>query len=1014
MKPLGIAKGLFVCGVSMASESIGTARVDIVVNTDDLQTGIEAAKRQMRGFEGASDSVKQELERMTAAQRRNAEQMLRQINTLQLGKEGMAAFRIETRTTGEVQKFLREQLAATSAAAQKTGNQFAMSQKQMDAALRGVPAQFTDIVVSLQGGQNPLTVFLQQGGQLKDMFNGAGNAAKALGGYVLSLVNPFTVAAAAVVGLGFAMAKAEATLRTEMSWQAYADATGRGVELSTQAMKKLRAEMALLPGVSKAMASSVIGDLAGMRDLSTASIQGIALAAADVAVIMRSDVPSAAKALGKALSDPEKGVTELNSVLRVFSAEQIASVQAMVEMGDKAGAQAAMLEVLHKATSGLAQQGLTPLQKATNDFGNSWDTAMVAMSNGGPLQTANELMAGLVSRTAEAVDWLRQLRLPPWLEAQFKGGLNGALYNAITGGVKASANTGGATGSWGENTGGATGSWGAPEVSEEAKAWNLQIEALRKSTDGYKATSAVMTELKGHSKELSDALQTLKNRGEGGSDLAKRLQANLDGVNERLAEMKKRGSAGAARIASADLSADIADIQSRYRQLTGSQSNAERIFEAQRQAGLVKEGEYFSKKREFLQENARLQVRELEEENQRYAKQAATGADRINNDKKIAQNIGKMAEIRARASADLQVLAIQEGAANRQLEASYVALTQSMEEYVNSAQNRYQRELEGLGQGNEWRNRNAAANQIDDRYRKLRDDLRNNRELLEMSGKWNTDLEAQYRRRLEIIGEANRQELALDADYWQQRTAMQANWSVGMSEAFRNYQDQAANVAQQTADLFGNVYKGLEDGAVNFAMKGKLSFKDMANSFIADVIRMQVRAAMSGLFGNLMGAFGIGGSGKSAWLAPGLQASGAVTSGVSGWGSVIGTALSGISLNALGGVYDSPSLSRYQNQVIDKPTFFAFAKGGVPSLGVGGEAGPEAVMPLTRAPDGNLGVRALGAPAKPSVQIVLQPTINIDGRTDRAEVEALVVRGMNIAIQQAQAELLDKMSRGMA
>ena len=61
-----------------------------------------------------------------------------------------------------------------------------MSTAQMNAALRGVPAQFTDIVVSLQSGQNPLTVFLQQGGQLKDMFGGAGNAARALGGYIVS------------------------------------------------------------------------------------------------------------------------------------------------------------------------------------------------------------------------------------------------------------------------------------------------------------------------------------------------------------------------------------------------------------------------------------------------------------------------------------------------------------------------------------------------------------------------------------------------------------------------------------------------------------------------------------------------------------------------------------------------------------------------------------------------------------------------------------------------------------
>jgi phage-related minor tail protein len=70
--------------------------------------------------------------------------------------------------------------------------------------LRGVPAQFTDIVTSIAGGQKPLTVFLQQGGQLKDMFGGAGNAARALGGYVVGLINPFTLAAAAAGALGVA------------------------------------------------------------------------------------------------------------------------------------------------------------------------------------------------------------------------------------------------------------------------------------------------------------------------------------------------------------------------------------------------------------------------------------------------------------------------------------------------------------------------------------------------------------------------------------------------------------------------------------------------------------------------------------------------------------------------------------------------------------------------------------------------------------------------------------------
>ncbi|MPT54949.1 phage tail length tape measure family protein, partial [Delftia sp.] len=98
---------------------------------------------------------------------------------------------------------LKKADTAQNAAVQSLGK-IGMSAKATEAALRGVPAQFTDIVVSLQGGMNPMTVFLQQGGQLKDMFGGAGAAAKALAGYVWGLVNPLTVAAAGAAALGVA------------------------------------------------------------------------------------------------------------------------------------------------------------------------------------------------------------------------------------------------------------------------------------------------------------------------------------------------------------------------------------------------------------------------------------------------------------------------------------------------------------------------------------------------------------------------------------------------------------------------------------------------------------------------------------------------------------------------------------------------------------------------------------------------------------------------------------------
>ncbi|HFS1706899.1 TPA: phage tail tape measure protein, partial [Klebsiella pneumoniae] len=128
-------------------------------------------------------------------------------------------------------------------------------------------------------------------------------------------------------------------------------------------------------------------------------------------------------------------------------------------------------------------------------------------------------------------------------------------------------------------------------------------------------------------------------------------------------------------------------------------------------------------------------------------------------------------------------------------------------------------------------------------------------------------------------------------------------------------------------------------------------FSSLTQSIIKNLVDMAAQALVtSTIMQTIMGVVGAGVS---------------IAGGVSGAADVgAGTAIQNAGNNfnfqipgyAKGGVFDSPSLSAYSNQVYDSPQFFAFAKGA----GVFGEAGPEAIMPLTRAGDGSLGVRAVG------------------------------------------------------
>ncbi|MGG7603553.1 phage tail length tape measure family protein [Massilia sp. BKSP1R2A-1] len=152
--------------------------------------------------------------RMEAQAQREAAQARAGRDSFLKGLEQQAAAIGKTRT--ELLELQAAQMGVTTQAkpfidqlraAEQSMRAGGMSAAQMNAALRGVPAQLTDIVVSLQGGMNPMTVFLQQGGQLRDMFGSAGGAARALGGAVMGLVTPWTVAAAAVA-VGVAAFKA--------------------------------------------------------------------------------------------------------------------------------------------------------------------------------------------------------------------------------------------------------------------------------------------------------------------------------------------------------------------------------------------------------------------------------------------------------------------------------------------------------------------------------------------------------------------------------------------------------------------------------------------------------------------------------------------------------------------------------------------------------------------------------------------------------------------------------------
>lgn len=186
---------------------------------------------------------------------------------------------------------------------------------------------------------------------------------------------------------------------------------------------------------------------------------------------------------------------------------------------------------------------------------------------------------------------------------------------------------------------------------------------------------------------------------------------------------------------------------------------------------------------------------------------------------------------------------------------------------------------------------------------------------------------------------------------------------------------------QRFSQVWNSQVDKMTDAFMNFVETGKFSFKDLVASMLADflkmLIRMQMEAMMAaalkaalaflgfGSGGTFSGGTATGGSSFNAYVnAGGFAKGGAFGSNMKPY-AMGGAFNQGMEAYAKGGMFSVEGYAKggsFSNKVVDSPTVFKFAQGGAPNrLGVMGEAGPEAIMPLKRMSSGNLGVESGGS-----------------------------------------------------
>ncbi|EFB4450133.1 phage tail tape measure protein [Escherichia coli] len=806
---------------------------------------------------------------------------------------------------------LPEALSRQEAAARRAG----ISVGQYSAALRTLPAQFTDIATQLAGGQSPFLILLQQGGQIKDSFGGLGPMLQALRD--------------ALFGFN------EESRETSESAAGISDAA-EGLNNTSEAAEKLGRAGGLLNTFNLAIAGTVglLALLAGAAYSSSQQFDNVARSL----ILMGGAGFSSMQQLNDAAKD----------VADNAGASLAESVDTLVQLNDTGKYTADQMTKIAKSILAMGDAGLDT-KAALADFS----------------RLANDPIKALASLNQQ-YGFVDEAMMKHIITLEKTKGKTAAANEAITlfantmedrsnKIVEATDNIGQA---WNGLKAFASDIFG--QIGVTVRAWGNQvIEVFKLLGTSFEALFVKMKEF---SLEVMGGMITgftdIANKLPGGESLIKSM--GFDGLAESVAKNREAASKEYAQL-TADYNKHIANLSKSQWQWeeeakngpgggvkgTGSvdRQTKDAVSKlAQDSAKKTKEAKATLDAGDRTLENYRAQARTLTETLETLRK---TGETQVRNTE-FSKQQSRFAEL-------------DEAAKTRALTAQEKSLLSSREAILNAAkvvdqknkEVEAQQKINGLAQ-----QANKYVTQMSEKTEALRGSAglssRQSQRMME---------EAQLRQgwlngggKLDDAG--YEKELAALRNYYSEEDKLRGDWKSGAVAGWNEYLDAATNTYDAVKNVASSTLTGLSDMLTSLMTTGKASIKEFGKSMLKMIVEVTNRLLVAYAVQAAMG-----------WISGGSK-------GGSTPGGSYANAAAGLTFNAKGGVYDSPGLSKYVNVVYDSPQYFTFqgaskfAKGGVFA-----EAGAEAIMPLTRDSAGRLGVRAQGGGG---MAPVINTTVNVD------------------------------------